>query len=204
MRNPLPVQRGCPLPCSSAEAFDPRPSDRTARLPLAGIALAGLTVIASEMVRAQDEPPSALPQLGSEETTQPQARNSRWYLQTSAYTYHYSDDPDLNNYQWLLNLEWQSPKWLLGGAFFYNSFGQPSQYLYGGMLWRPLNSGFYLKLTSGLLHGYKGEYQDNIPLNDLGVAPALIPAIGYSGKRFATELIPFAAAGIMWTVGVLF
>lgn len=130
--------------------------------------------------------------------------SDRWYFQTSAVTVHFDSAPEHNNDQQLLNVEWQHRgRWVFGGAYFQNSFGQPSQYVYGGRIWRPFAtlSSLHLKLTGGLLHGYKGEYQNNIPLNNLGVAPALAPAIGFSGRRFATEVVLFGNSGLMWNVG---
>jgi hypothetical protein len=95
---------------------------------------------------------------------------------------------------------------MLGAAAFKNSFGQPSQYVYIGKLWRPLDNYqlLHLKLTWGIVHGYKGEYKDKIPLNsDSGFAPALLPSIGLSGKRFTTDVVFFGTAGLIVTVGVL-
>jgi hypothetical protein len=41
-------------------------------------------------------------------------------------------------------------------------------------------------------------------LNDLGIAPAVLPAIGYFGKRFGTEIVLYGAQGLMWNVGMFF
>ena len=134
-------------------------------------------------------------------------RAARWYFQTSIYTVHFRNSDERNNNQWLLNLERQSPtNWLIGGAFFQNSFDQPSQYLYFGKLWRPFDGlpAMHVKLTGGLLHGYKDEHQDSIPFNDYEVAPVILPAIGFSGRRFATELVFYSISGGMWTVGAYF
>ena len=46
---------------------------------------------------------------------------------------------------------------------------------------------WYFKLTGGLLHGYKEPYDDKIPLNDLGVAPAILPTLGFQYKFFVAE-----------------
>ncbi len=170
------------------------------------LALAALTCTATATAFAQPSPvPAPLPSVGADA---PVLRStSRWYFQTSAYTQHFDPKPDHNNAQRLLNIEWQGANnWVWGGAFFYNSFNQPSQYVYGGYMWRPFDDlrGAYFKLTGGLVHGYKGEYQDNIPFNGLGVAPALLPSIGISGKRFATELVVFGTSGLMWNVGFYF
>lgn len=135
----------------------------------------------------------------------PQADDARWLFQTSAYTRHYHFDPRHNNHQHLLNLErWSAAGSGLGIAFFDNSFGQPSQYVYGGKLWRPLDSAplVHVKLTAGLISGYKGEYQDKIPYNRNGIAPAVVPSVGLSGRRFTGEVVLLWNAGAMVTVGV--
>lgn len=132
---------------------------------------------------------------------------ARWLLQTSVYTTHFKSDPQHNNNQKLLNLEYQRPdRWVIGAAGFDSSFGQNSQYVYVGKLWRPFESQplVHLKLTGGLIHGYKGEYQNKIPMNSHGVAPAIIPSIGLSGKHLSAEVIVFGNAGLLVALGVLF
>lgn len=132
---------------------------------------------------------------------------ARWLLQTSIYTAHYNSDPAHNDNQKLINLEYQRPdSVVMGAAAFDNSFGQPSQYVYFGKLWRPLESAplMHVKLTGGLLHGYKDQYRDKIPFNGSGVAPAIIPMVGLSGKHVSGEFVLLGSAGIMVAVGVLF
>jgi hypothetical protein len=132
---------------------------------------------------------------------------SRWLLQTSLYTHHFSYNPQHNDHQRLINLEYQRPdRWVFGFASFQSSFDQPSQYAYLGMLWRPFESEplVHVKLTGGLIHGYKDEYQDKIPLNGAGIAPAIVPSIGLSGKHVSGEVVLFGTAGVMATLGVLF
>jgi len=132
--------------------------------------------------------------------------DARWLFQTSVYTRHYRFDPRHNNHQHLLNLErWGAAGNGLGVAFFDNSFGQPSQYVYGGKFWRPFDSSvplLHVKLTAGLISGYKGEYQDKIPYNRNGIAPAIIPSVGLSGRRFTGEVVLLWNAGAMVTFGV--
>jgi hypothetical protein len=131
----------------------------------------------------------------------------RWYFQTSLYTIHFSPDPRHDNTQKLLNLEYhRDDRWLAGGAVFDNSFGQFSQYLYVGKTWTPFERypNVYVKLTGGLVHGYKGEFRDKIPLNRFEIAPAALPAIGVRGKRFGAEAVLFGTAGLMFTAGVYF
>lgn len=145
-------------------------------------------------------------------------------FQTSVWTKHYSPEPDHINTQRLINFEYyfaQTPKvidstlektlswrdeirWLAGIGTFKNSFGQQSTYVYGGGRYDyPLGDNIvaYAKLTAGLLHGYRGEFKDKIPFNDLGVAPIILPGLGVQYRRVNVELVPFAAAGVMLNVG---
>lgn len=131
----------------------------------------------------------------------------RWYFQTSVYTRHFRPDERHDNSQQLINLEyWRSDRYLAGLALFDNSFGQPSQYVYLGRTWQVFDAhpNVHLKLTAGLLHGYKDEFKNKIPFNRFGVAPAIVPSIGYSWGRLNTELVLFGAAGIMLTAGFFF
>jgi hypothetical protein len=143
----------------------------------------------------------------SDAVAQPEAHKSRWLLQTSIYTDHFSTEERHTNNQRLIGLEWwAADNWILGAASFRNSFDQPSQYLYIGKLWRPLDNYqlVHLKLTWGILHGYKGQYKDKVPFNsDNGIAPLLLPSIGLSGKRFTTDVVFFGTAGALVTIGVL-
>ncbi len=128
------------------------------------------------------------------------------YLFTSLYTRHYDPEPDHNNNQNMLGYESEFEHARLWGvAMFDNSFGQESQYLYLGQKWRALQSDrWYYKLTGGLLHGYEDPYEDKIPLNDLGVAPAVIPSIGYRNKAFFAEFVQLGLSAGMITVGISF
>jgi hypothetical protein len=74
-----------------------------------------------------------------------------------------------------------------------------------GKAWELGRSGsFYWRLTGGLLHGYKDEYQDKIPFNGLGVAPILVPALGFRHWRFFAEYHQAGLAAGMITVGFNF
>ncbi|HRE70104.1 hypothetical protein [Accumulibacter sp.] len=137
-------------------------------------------------------------------------RTDRFYLQTSLASVHFHPDDAHDNSQVLINPEWRLDKqWLkgqllVGAATFDNSYSQATWYAYGGLLWRPVETvqPFYLKLTAGVIHGYRGEYQDKIPMNGSGYAPAIIPSMGYCYNRFCSEVVLFGAAGMMWTVGM--
>jgi len=128
------------------------------------------------------------------------------HLYVSLYTKHYDPDPDHVNDQKMLGIEFgMKGNSLWGVAMFDNSFGQESQYLYVGKKWRVFESDrWYFKLTGGLLHGYEGPYEDKIPFNGLGTAPAVVPAIGYSYKNGFAEFAQLGLAAGMINVGMRF
>ena len=128
-----------------------------------------------------------------------------WQVQTSVYTRHFSPSPEHNNRQDLIGLERnEASGWLYGAATFRNSFDQRSFYAYAGKRFDIGVSPFYAKLTGGLLHGYKGEYRDKIPLNRFGTAPVLIPGVGVSFKPVTAELVLLGTSAATVTVGLRF
>ena len=128
-----------------------------------------------------------------------------WYVQTSVYTKHFSPDPEHNNNQDLIGLEYHDGSgWLVGGATFRNSFRQRSYYAYFGKRFDSDNYPVYLKLTGGLLEGYHGDYQDKIPLNRFGVAPVIIPSVGVHYGPVAAELVLLGFNAAMITTGLRF
>jgi hypothetical protein len=131
---------------------------------------------------------------------------AEWRFQTSIYTHHWSSDPDHVSNSKLLGIEFETTtRWIGGFAYFDNSFGQPSQYLYAGYQWPLFKTEWaYFKLTGGVLHGYKEPYEDKIPLNGMGIAPAIVPAFGFKYKRVLTEIQILGTAAVTWTVGFNF
>jgi len=129
-----------------------------------------------------------------------------WRFQTSLYTKHWDPDPEHVNNSKLLGIEFETTnRWIYGFAHFDNSFGQPSQYLFAGYSWPLFSRDWaYFKLTGGLLHGYKEPYEDKIPLNSLGIAPAIVPAFGLRYKRVFTEFQILGTAAITVTAGFSF
>jgi hypothetical protein len=136
---------------------------------------------------------------------------SNFFAQTSVYTHHFFPSPVHENHNRLVNLEWQTSaytQWgadrtVFGAAAFRNSFGQPSEYLYVGQRW-DVHENVYLKLTAGLLHGYKDPYQNKIPLNHYGVAPVIVPAIGLRYKQVTLETIFLSNRAVMLAIGFQF
>lgn len=132
-------------------------------------------------------------------------RTDRFYVETSIYTRHFNYDPAHDNHQKLILGEWNiTEQWLVGASVFDNSFGQDSQYVYGGYRWRPFEKlqPLYVKFSAGLVHGYTGQYQNKIPNNSSGIAPVIIPSVGYCLSRFCSEIVIFGAAGAMVNIGV--
>jgi len=94
-----------------------------------------------------------------------------------------------------------------GLAVFNNSFGQFSQYAYWGQIWDLKQAGpgtIYGKLTVGVLHGYKGDYQDKVPLNKFGYSPAIVPTIGYRIEKVSGELALLGGNGLIFMVTYTF
>jgi hypothetical protein len=131
---------------------------------------------------------------------------SGWNIQTSLYTHHWDPEPDHTNHQKLIGPELVFENdYLVGLAIFRNSFDQPSQFLYIGKTWRLFRSDyFYFKLVGGLLHGYKEPYEDKIPFNGLGVAPAILPSFGFRYKYIMLEAQIAGTAAITITGGLRF
>jgi hypothetical protein len=129
-----------------------------------------------------------------------------WRFRTSLYTKHWGDDPDHVNDQKLINIELETTtRWIYGFAYFDNSFGQPSQYLYAGYSWPLFGKDWaYFVLTGGVLHGYKEPHEDKIPLNELGFSPAIVPTFGLKYKRVFTELQILGTAAVTVTAGFSF
>src|SRR4029079_4986632 len=133
-------------------------------------------------------------------------RTDRFYLQTAIATIHFHYD-SAHEQSVALDLiyrfdeRWLGGQWIAGGALFTNSFGQFSQVVYGGLLWRPLEEyqPFYLKVGAGVIHGYSGAYQDKIPYNSTGFAPAIVPSAGYCWGRYCSEVVLLGFNALMIT-----
>lgn len=128
----------------------------------------------------------------------------KWDLTLSPYTHHWSNNPE--HKQVLLGaLDSQvSGGRFCGIALFTNSFGQGSSYVYVGQKWEGIwgNPKLFTKVSAGLLYGYRGEYKDKIPFNNLGIAPAIIPSIGYAvTPKDSAQVFLLGNAGLLFAYG---
>jgi hypothetical protein len=130
----------------------------------------------------------------------------QWTIHRSLYTKHWDPVPEHNNNQNLLGLELGFDRnWVAGAALMDNSFNQPSQLVFVGKIWPLFGSEyFYGKVMAGFLHGYREPYEDKIPLNQLGVAPVIIPSLGFNYRMLVLEAAFGGLAAVKATVGVRF
>ena len=169
------------------------------------VATALLYMLATGALAQSPSSSPPVPPASQAESVSEPWRTDRFYLETSLYTRHFSNDPAHVDKQKLVLGEWNiTEQWLVGASFFDNSFGQPTQYVYGGWRYRPFEQlqPFYVKVSAGLTHGYKDQYRDKIPFNHSGIAPIVIPSIGYCFSRVCSELVLFGGAGMLVTLGV--
>ncbi|WP_299728062.1 sn-glycerol-3-phosphate transporter [uncultured Endozoicomonas sp.] len=126
----------------------------------------------------------------------------KYVFSTSIYTKHWDPKPEHNNDQKLIGIERYEGNEMWGVAFFKNSFNQDSQFVYWGKEFRldDYVSGMRTKWAFGLLHGYRGKYKNKIPFNNLHVAPAILPTIGFSTRYLETDLVFLGANAITLSV----
>ncbi len=125
------------------------------------------------------------------------------------WAYHFSQSPEHAKFNHLVAAELLTRRWtflgadraMIGLALFDNSFGQFSQYLSFGQEWDLMRLGpgeLFVNVSIGLLHGYKEPYQDKIPFNQYGTAPAAIPTLGWRYGPFALSASALGANGFLF------
>lgn len=142
--------------------------------------------------------------LGGAATPEPDGPGEIVMVQAAPGVIHFDPDPDHAKHSWMMGVEWQRPsRWLAGYTYFNNSFDQRSHYIYGGKLWslRESGQGWYLKLTGGVILGYKEPYEDKIPYNHNGIAPGIVPGLGYKLDRTSVQVNLLGTAALMITFG---
>jgi|Laugresp1bdmlbsn_1035097.scaffolds.fasta_scaffold01659_3 hypothetical protein len=132
------------------------------------------------------------------------APTKTWDLTLSPYTHHWTNNPEHKQVM-LVALD----RHLSGGRFcglslFTNSFGQGSAYAYVGQQWDNIfgNPKLFSKVSAGLMYGYRGEYKDKIPFNQLGIAPVIIPSLGYAfTPKDSAQVFVLGNAGFLLAYG---
>lgn len=164
---------------------------------LARFFLLGLFVSISEVGRAADKP-------GEDGDD---SKVLGWfdsvYVQVG-YGVHWSDDDGYKGAPILGGVEADhDDRHLIGVSLFNNSFDQFSQYFYYGYKWRlpAISESVHFKLTGGLIHGYRGEYEDKIDFNSYGWAPVIIPSLGWKRDRLGFDVALLGNNGVMLLVG---
>ncbi len=143
----------------------------------------------------------------AEADAQEPPNGTRWELTLSPYTHHWNYNPD-HHPVFLGALDRTvAGNRFCGLALFRNSFGQPSAFGYVGQRWDGIggHAKLFAKVSAGFIYGYKGKYQDKIPFNHYGVAPAIIPAIGYDfEKNESVQAMVLGRAGVLFAYGSSF
>ena len=122
----------------------------------------------------------------------------------SPYTHHWHDNPEHRPVFLGAMDRHVNGNRFCGVALFRNSFGQPASYVYVGKQWNNLlgNPQLFAKVSAGLIYGYKGKYQDKIPFNDYGIAPAIIPSLGYTfTSSDSAQVMLLGTAGLLFSYG---
>jgi hypothetical protein len=110
-----------------------------------------------------------------------------WRLMASPYTRHWRYSAEHQNV-YALGGEYQRADGVLNGAaYFRNSFGQPSAYVYAGRRYGNVfdTPELYWQWSAGLLYGYKGRYKNKVPLNVAGFAPGAVLSAGWQFNKNA-------------------
>jgi hypothetical protein len=128
----------------------------------------------------------------------------QWDLTLSPYTYHWNYSPEHRPVKLVAMDRHVSGGRFCGLALFNNSFGQESAYLYVGQQWNGVwgNPKLFTKLSAGFIYGYRDEYKHKIPLNHYGVAPAIIPSLGYAfTPKDSAQVFVLGNAGLLFAYG---
>lgn len=128
-----------------------------------------------------------------------------WRLAASPFSAHFRYSEE-HRYVWAVGTEWQrNDNWLGGASFFSNSFGQPSAYLYVGKRF-PAMFGvpeLFGQVSGGMLYGYRGAYEDKVPLNNNGFSPGALVSLGWQfDKKTALTAHMLGDAAIMFQLSI--
>lgn len=129
-----------------------------------------------------------------------------WRFAVSPFTHHWRPSAE-HKRVWAIAVERQRDESLIGASFFSNSFGQDSSYWYYGERY----TGFWGKpklfaqWSVGLLYGYRGQYEDKVPLNHKGFAPGALIGLGWNFDRESSAQFHLLGdAGVMLQLNYAF
>lgn len=130
----------------------------------------------------------------------PDPDRPKWRMAVSPFTAHWRPSEE-HRKVWAVALERQRPDGrFTGGSFFSNSFGQESLYAYVGERY----TGFwgepqlFAQWSAGVIWGYRGKYEDKLPLNTKGFAPGALVSLGWNFDRRSS-----VAAHLLGDAGVM-
>lgn len=130
-----------------------------------------------------------------------------WRVAFVPYAPHFRPSDEHTNV-WAIGLERQvDDDWLAGATLFRNSFGQPSAYAYIGHRSTGLadTPPLFFQWSAGLMYGYRGKYEDKVPLNVAGFAPGALIGLGWQfDKRISATVHLLGDAGLALQLAVDF
>jgi len=125
---------------------------------------------------------------------------AEWRFAVAPFTVHWRPNPE-HKPVWAIGVERERADGVLGGiSFFSNSFGQDSSYYYVGQRLTGLGGRpeAYLLWSAGLLYGYRGQYENKVPMNHHGYSPGALVALGWIFDRDASaQFNVLGDAGVM-------
>lgn len=131
----------------------------------------------------------------------------QYRLQLSPYAQHWAARDPEDRDVFLVGIEREHANGKLDGvAFFSNTFGQESLYIFP---WGGVYKNIYgfsklsFKWTAGLIYGYKPPFEDKVPLNFKGFSPGIVPALTYDfGSHWSGQLNLLGTQGVMLQINV--
>lgn len=161
---------------------------------MAALALAAAAALSAPLVHAQDSAAAT--------TEAAFGAPYEWELMISPYTLHYSKDTNYSDVYLIGGEYYYAGNWMVGGAYFSNSFGQDSGTGYIGYRWDAL-FGFrrlYAKAMAGFMYGYVEPYEDKVPLNHDGWSPIISAAVGFLvTPKDALQVTLLGGSGLMFS-----
>jgi len=132
------------------------------------------------------------------------SEGDRVMVEVGPYVAHRVDNTGHNQWPHLVGVEYESGShWLGGIAAFKNSYYQNAAYAYAGKRWflDQVEQNLYVKLSAGLVYGYKDPYADRLPVNHNGYGLGIVPALGYQFGRANAQIEFLGTAAVAFTFG---